>query len=120
MTVLKFQGLVERGDDCRVSDDCPQGAFHIGGVDVVARVHDEFPSSAKVIVGIADETFTGELFIDFGWGYSEWTPMESDTFKVGDRDVAEEVRRRFDGQEITMWVSDEPINILDEYEVQKP
>lgn len=70
-------------------------------------------SKDKIIVGIADETFDGDLFVETGWGYSEFTPMESDELKVGDHDLIE-ILSRHEGENITLWVSDEPINVLED------
>ena len=122
MIVMKFHGIVQRGDDSRTgscSDDGSlDGAIHIGGVDVVGRIADKWPTATKTIAAIGDESFSGELFVETGWGYTEWTPMESDTLRIGDHDLIEDLGRH-DGKTITLWVSDEPINVLEEYEVEK-
>jgi hypothetical protein len=109
---LKFKGLVESGDDCRVEDEDKAGAIHIGGVDVVAEMLNH---TGRFTFAVADQTFDGDLFVSEGWGYSEWTPMESDELKVGNHDLIE-ILRRYEGQEITLFAFNEPSNILDDSE----
>jgi len=110
---LKFQGVVALGDYCRCPwDDELSGAVHIGGVDVVDAV-DEAKFTGPVTVGIADETFDGDLFVDTGWGYSEYTPMDPDVLKVGDHDLLV-ILSRYEGENITLWISDGPINLLED------
>jgi len=117
--ILKFKGKVETGDACRVSDE-KNGALFIGGVDVVDRVTDKWSSKTKVFVALGDSTFSGELFVECGWGYSEWTPMDSDELKVGEHDLIAEIESRHNGEEITLWIGDEPINVLDDYKIEEP
>ena len=111
---LKFKGIVESGDDSRCSgdDEYKDGAIFIGGADVVAEMYNH---SSRFTFGIADERFEGDLFVEMGWGYSEYTPMESDTLKVGDHDLIE-ILRRYEGKEITLFAFNEPSNILDDSE----
>lgn len=116
MKALRFEGLVQNGDYCRVaygdSDDDLNGAVHIGGVDVVDAV-DEAKFTKPVTVGIADETFDGDLFVETGWGYSEYTPMDPDVLKVGGHDLLE-ILSRYEGKSITVWISEGPINLLED------
>jgi hypothetical protein len=116
MKALRFEGLVQNGDYCRVSygdtDDDLNGAVHIGGVDVVDAI-DEAKFTGLVTVGIADETFDGDLFVDTGWGYSEYTPMDPDVLKVGGHDLLE-ILSRYEGKSITVWISEGPINLLED------
>lgn len=109
---LKFKGMVETGNYCRVADDGKDGAIHIGGVDVVAEMSSH---SGRFTFAVADQTFDGDLFVSEGWGYSEWTPMDSDELKVGDHDLIE-ILRRYEGQEITLFVFNEPSNIINDSE----
>lgn len=109
--ILKFEGKVEQGDSSRVSDVEENGAIIIGGVDIVGEISaSNFRNS--VTVGILDERFDGELFVETGWGYSEYTPMDSDDLKVGPHNLID-ILLRYNGQEITMFVADEPFNILE-------
>jgi hypothetical protein len=111
--IKKFKGKIEFGDSCRVGNDDLDGAIHIGGVDVIAELEPkEF--NGKVTVAIADQRFTGDLSVDMGWGYSEYTPMESDELTVGAHDILKTLRQYEAGQEITLWVADEPINTLED------
>ena len=110
---LKFKGIVKTGDACRVSDDDIDGSIFIGETDLVEVMSEH---KGKFTFAIADKTFSGELFVSTGWGYSEWTPMESDELKVGDNDLIE-ILSRYEGQEITLFAFDEGgANILSETE----
>ena len=111
--ILKFHGEIQFGDACRVSDsDEINGAIFIGGKDVIGEIADtEF--SGKVTIAIADERFVGDLAVETGYGYSEYTPMESDTLKVGDHDIIKILERNKEGSVITLWVADEPFNVLE-------
>lgn len=116
MKTLRFEGVVQNGDYCRVSDgdsdDDLNGAVHIGGVDVVDTIQ-ETKFTTPVTVGIADETFDGDLFVETGWGYSEYTPMDPDVLKVGGHDLLE-ILSRYEGKSITVWISEGPINLLED------
>lgn len=109
---LIFEGLVEIGDGCRVGLEENDGAIIIGDRDVVSEIEKSFEPKTKIVVGIADETFDGDLFVEYGWGYSEFTPMESDRLQIGDHDLIS-ILDNYANQIIKMWVSDEPINVLD-------
>lgn len=113
MKSLKFEGVVTLGDPWRVSygDDEKDGSVWIGDSDVVDLI-DEQKFTSKVTVGIADQTFDGDLFVETGWGYSEYTPMDPDVLKVGSHDLLE-ILQRHEGKSIKMWVSEGPINLLD-------
>ena len=97
--------------------DSPLGdGKYIARVDRQHRFYTASQHTAQHIVsGIADERFEGDLFVEMGWGYSEYTPMESDTLKVGDHDLIE-ILRRYEGKEITLFAFNEPSNILDDSE----
>lgn len=110
MTVLKFEGEVTQGDACRVYDDEEPGAVRIGGVDLVNAVEDA-TFTGPVTVAIADDRFSGDLVVDLGWGYSEYTPVDPDQLQVGPHDIIEILLTR-EGETVTVWVADEPINTL--------
>ncbi|GAA5417939.1 hypothetical protein Pryu01_03017 [Paraliobacillus ryukyuensis] len=110
---LIFKGKVELGDDCRVGLAEEDGAIRIGDKDVVREIDDTFSSDTKLTVGIADKTFTGELFVMCGWGYSEYTPMDSDELKVGEHNLIS-ILQEHEDEEVTMFVSDEPIDVLED------
>jgi hypothetical protein len=109
---LKISGVVTAGDSSRTSDDDENGAVIVGGCDVVAEIDKRKRTGERVIIGIADERFDGDLFVETGWGYSEYTPMDSDELRVGSHDLIE-ILLRHDGKRIDLFVSDEPGNILD-------
>lgn len=110
---LKFKGKLEIGDGSRVLDDIPWGMIHIDGQDVLGEISDTFRNGEQVTIGLADETFDGELFTDIGWGYSEWTPMDHDNFFIGDHDFLN-ILSKHEGEEVTLFVADEPINVLED------
>jgi hypothetical protein len=113
MTTLKFVGKVEFGDSCRSDPAEPEGYLHIGGRDVVAEV-EEAKFRGPVTVGIANATFTGDLFVETGWGYSEFTPMEADRLRVGQHDLDDILGASGEDEDITLWISDEPIDLMAE------
>jgi hypothetical protein len=110
---IKFKGIVTTGDDSRVSGEANNGAILIGGIDVVSEMYNH--RGECFTFGIADKRFEGSIFVELGYGYSEYTPMESDTLKVGNHDLIE-ILRRYEGQEITLFAFNEPANILDDSE----
>jgi hypothetical protein len=109
MTTLVFHGTVDDWAD-------PTGPEHfhtvrVGGRDVLAEIDEAFTASQKVTVAIADQAFTGDLFVDLGMrGYGEMTPGEVSQLTAGPHDL-KSVLGRYDDQVITMWVSDEPIDL---------
>lgn len=111
-----FKGVVTLGDECRVSEG-QEGAVWVGGVDIIERL--EFLNGKKVIVGWMDEKFDGELFVETGWGYSEYTPMDSDQLKVGPHNLLSMLSEQ-EGKEVTLVISTEPVNLLDLPEPEKP
>lgn len=109
--ILKFQGEVKTGDFYRVEEEGLNGSIHIGDSDVLFEIEGA-GFSKRVTVGILDERFDGELSVETGWGYSECTPMDPDVLKVGEHDLIE-ILERYVGQNITMFIADEPFNILE-------
>lgn len=108
--IKKFKGVLEFGDPCRCDSDI-NGAFLIGDVDVL----DELGSTHfdnPVTVAVADKRFSGELNIELGWGYSEYTPMDDDKMEVGEHNIVGIIGQYEEGQELTLWVADEPVNVL--------
>ena len=83
--LFRCEGIVSCGDSSRTSE--PEGAIIIGDVDVIDEIAD-IPMPAKVDVWINGECMaSGECRTTEGWGYSEYTPMESDEAHVGDFDL---------------------------------
>lgn len=132
---LKFEGKVTTGDSSRVSycwnekkhgteghhsaEDCDEknGALWIDGRDVVDEVGEvawQGPVTCAIYAGTltGDTAFQGALKIQQGWGYSEYTPMDSDKLFVGPHDILK-ILEGFKGQEITVWFADETINVLE-------
>jgi ABC-type glutathione transport system ATPase component len=114
MTVLILSGVVTEGDAYRCGSERGEleGAILIGGVDVVERIREVFRESTRVTVGIMGEQFDGDLFIETGWGYSEYTPMDPDQLKVGSHDLIAILGRHVD-KSIRVIVADEPTTVLD-------
>lgn len=119
MKALKFEGIVTLGDTYRVSgewtdyyeDGDKNGSVWIGDADVVQEI-DNAQFGSAVTVGIADDKFDGDLFVETGWGYSEYTPMDPDVLKVGGHDLIE-ILTRYEGKHITLWISNGPINLFE-------
>jgi hypothetical protein len=88
-TTQEFKGIVECGDECRCKPegDAQVGAIIIGGVDVIDEIYESFVGSVKVVIN--GKEFSGRLHVEHGWGYSEYTPMDSDRLSVGDTDLIE-------------------------------
>jgi len=122
---LVFEGRVEEGDSSRVSADDEDGAIRIGGRDVVSEVGATFPERTPLFVAIASDfllgncTFEGALKVAEGWGYSEYTPMESDEFSVGPHDILRQLAE-LSGRNATLWISDAPLNILEGVTLSAP
>lgn len=112
MTSFLWSGVVTRGDAYRVNDDDdPYGDILIGGIDWLAEV-EAAKWSRAVIVGIGDERFIGEPDASLGWGYSEWTAMDPDAFRVGPHDILG-ILARMEGQVVVLSVSDETVNLME-------
>lgn len=128
---LIFSGTVSSGDSSRVSYcrehksdegclaacDDKDGALWIGDHDVVSEVGD-VTWAGPVNVAIASDfllgntTYAGALKIAEGWGYSEYTPMDSDELLVGPHDLLK-IIGELEGRDVTVWFADEPLNILE-------
>lgn len=113
-SILIMSGVVSEGDAYRCGDThygAVHGAVHIGDEDVVERVGHVFAEKTSVIVGVMDEKFDGDLFIETGWGYSEYTPMDSDKLTVGEHDLID-ILLRHEGKNVTLVVSTEPVDLF--------
>lgn len=106
MTILKFKDIV---DTC---NSATENAYSIGGVDFIAQIR-RVGFTKPVTVALADERFAGDLDCSEGsWGYSEYTPGWSAELSIGPHNILK-ILDRYDGDEITLWVADEPINTLE-------
>lgn len=80
MSEITFKGPLEDGHPSRVSSDGLNGALHIGGEDVIDRIH-ELDGPVRV-------TFNGVVLaegvnvVELGSGYSSWTPIDDDSWTV--------------------------------------
>ena len=111
MTILKFSGLADPEAEFS-KDGITIYTPTIGGVDIIAEIG-KVNFARLVTVGIADETFTGALVAwDASPGYSEYTPTEPAELTVGPHDLIR-ILERLAGQSVTLWVADEPFNILE-------
>lgn len=111
MTSKQWQGVVTTGDECRVGFDDEDGAVFIDGHDIIGEIQSETWAN-PVIVGVGDQRFLGELSVELGWGYSEYTPMESDVLKVGTHDLVD-ILSRLAGETVVVTISDEAINLVE-------
>ena len=112
---IKFNGPIQFGNRCRCGEGYhqPDASVLINGIDVVSAIHNA-KFSGPVTIAISDERFSGDLVTELGWGYSEWTPMDPDVLKIGEHDLLDILNRYSEGCVVTMWVSDEPINVLED------
>jgi hypothetical protein len=106
MTVLRFDGIVENVD----YED-----FTIGGRYVIEEIGKAFGrQKAAVTAALADERFEGDLDLYIGSrGYSEWTPGEVGRLRIGKHDLFDRLDE-LDGQQVTLWIADEPVNVLEQ------
>lgn len=117
MSVLRMHGRVRvpeaYPDDGGYVDE-PDGP-EIDGKPIVDAIQESgFQWKDKVTVAIADERFDGDLYASEGChGYSEWTPGCAADLRCGNHDLTE-VLERYEGQTITLWIADEPVNVLED------
>jgi hypothetical protein len=111
MTVLRFDGIVE--SEWRIT-------VEIDGRDVINEIHETWPTSwhednpPRVTAALADERFEGDLLACHGSeGYSEWTPGDVGDLRVGEHDLFDRLDE-LDGQQVTLWIADEPVNVLEQ------
>ena len=115
--LIKFEGKVATGDSYRVSyGDDRNGSLWIGEHDIVEEVESakwNGPVTCAVYGGslLGDTAWSGALRIQQGWGYSEWTPMDSDELFVGPHNLLK-IIGEMEGEDVTVWFADEPINVL--------
>jgi hypothetical protein len=118
---LVFQGVVSAGDSyrCGWGEDDPDGAVLIAGRDVVHEVENVFNKGlvyTAIYRGASAITMQGALKVMQGWGYSEYTPMDSDSLFVGPHDLIELILAHR-GEEVTVWFADETFNIFDDLKI---
>ena len=105
MTYMNLHGVVKCGNECRVGDE-DIGAVLIDGRDLVDEILEESwgDNTTLYLNGIA--LGCGKVTGDLGWGYSEYTPMDSDELSFGGVDVLEALKAR-EGETVSIVVSDE-------------
>lgn len=107
-------------DSYAVPDDADAGlTIRIGGRSVVEEIARAWPwrygggvESKCVYAALGDERFDGDLDVFEGsCGYSEWTPADPAELKIGAHDLFRRLSQ-LDGQSVTLWIADEPVNVL--------
>lgn len=107
--VLSFSGEVDAGAD-------PDGAYdgttiRVGGRDVLAEVEGTFGHDGRVTVALADDRWEGRVDLDLGSrGYSEYTPGDAGTLRVGEHSLSERLWG-LDGQQVRLWISTGPVDL---------
>lgn len=85
---MRWEGIVTSGDGTRCNDDGDDlGAVFIGDSDIVDELAEEQSKPSTVSIN-GQVVATGVISGEQGWGYSAYTPMESDALivrKNGDR-----------------------------------
>lgn len=106
----EFKGIVNiSGDPYRQQDDPNNnGALWVGTSDVLEELDDKDLTCGIVAVTLNGTLIgSGRLFVEWGWGYSEYTPMDSDVLKVDDLDLLE-LMKPYSGKEVTLTVESVP------------
>ena len=103
---LEFNGIFETGDAFRVSLDEAHGAILISGVDVVDEIAERKWGQAVRVLLNGELVANGNVVTELGWGYSEYTPLESDELNVGACDLIERLEA-LGGQEVTLVIEDQ-------------
>lgn len=103
---LEFKGLVTSGDSCRCSDQEEQmGDIYIGGRDICDEVNEQKWSDNVRVTLNGEELANGTCVTEVGWGYSEYTPIESDEITVGSCDLLDRLNG-FVGQDVHVVIED--------------
>ena len=105
MSQLRFEGKVKTGDGYRVYEDEEPGVIHIGGVDIVDEIAEQkWTDNVRVILN-GKQIANGRAVTATGWGYSEYTPMETDEAAVGDCDLLERLES-LEGETVVLVIED--------------
>lgn len=116
--ILKFKGIVNATSKDIGVDDWKVGA-RVGDRNIVEEVL-KTRFNDMVTVVIADERFFGELTaLEYDSWWSEWTPGDPERLFCGKNDLIEILEERYNGKEITMWIADEPVNVLEDSELSE-
>lgn len=90
---FEASGVVEPGDEYRVSASSQPGAVHIGRLDLLQSLDNtDLPGQdVEMRYGLTDgpvvNCHRGEMSLELGYGDVEWNPSQSDELWVGDRDA---------------------------------
>lgn len=114
-----LSGKLSYGDGYRVYEDDKPGAVHIGDVDfflwadefITGKEGEKIWFSVAADFLIGDTTWDGIAQLQQGWGYSEYTPIDADEFFVGPHDILA-ILRGHEDKDVTVWIADEPLNLL--------
>ncbi len=110
---LEFKGVVGLGNPYRCDSGDVDGAIHIGDADVVDAIAEEKWTPPLLVTLNGKQIANGDCIAVTGWGYSEWTPMDSDELSVGDCDLIERLQA-LDGQEVHLVIEgSQPVAPLD-------
>lgn len=128
MTILKFEGVLDLY--ASTGDSYHLDTIKVGDEDVVTAVRNT-DFGERITVAFASAAWRAEFEGTGIWacqssrGYSEWTPgspSELELFFNPNNEVGvpvenchniKEELREFDGKEVTIWIADEPVNVLE-------
>jgi len=82
------------------------GAIRIGGEDVVDEIAEQKWDKAVRVLLNGELVANGNVVTELGYGYSEYTPVESDELNVGACDLIERLEALV-GQEVTLVIEDQ-------------
>lgn len=88
MNMLEFEGYVETGDGYRRGkNSMMDGSIHIGHMDVVSEIFDNFEVGEYVEVIIDGDSYKGVLHYELGYSEDEHTPVHADELLIGESDI---------------------------------
>lgn len=114
MSIKSYKGICIRGNSSRCSDtnddpDYPNCSFTIGGVDVIEDLIDS-KLDGHVVVKLNDQIIgDGVILVEYGSGYSEYTPVDEDRLVVNGGDVIDLILD-YAGKEVELVVINDTDN----------
>lgn len=103
---LEFTGIVQCGHRYRQADMGDlNGAIHIGEVDLVDEIAEEAWSNNVRVILNGEVLANGNVVTETGWGYSEYSPIDSDKIEIGECDLLERLEA-LEGQEVIVVIED--------------
>lgn len=104
---VEFRGVVTTGCRYRADTDQKLGSVFVGEADVVRSI-DEADLKANVRVLIDGvKVAEGDVLSELGWGYSDYTPMDPDSCRVGGFDLVDELAKR-EGADVALRIEELP------------